>query len=160
GSKFFMRQRNVVRLHRGFGACQSSFALRYSTLPTVNLPLGNGIHILGKAGRANERYRKNNRRGNKPASAPDERRLSGRDIHGSGVKNSCYSKWICFHKGSLRGGKTDLDWLVWFLYVYDQGLCWLNIHELVLDLVQWFQGKFLIFSHFKFTAPAPGINEG
>src|SRR5438094_2933647 len=55
--------------------------------------------------------------------------------------------------------KTDLDARIWFLRIHDYGFIWLHINQLVIDLFYGFQGKFLIFSHFKLPAPAPGINE-
>src|SRR4029453_6802781 len=59
----------------------------------------------------------------------------------------------------LRRRKTDLDPRIWFLRIHDYGLVWLHIYELVIDLFYGFQGKFLIFSHFKLPASAPCINE-
>src|SRR6266516_1468367 len=47
----------------------------------------------------------------------------------------------------LWRGKTDLDRLIWLLSIDDHGLVWLHIYELIFDLLDRFQGKFLIFSH-------------
>ncbi len=60
---------------------------------------------------------------------------------------------------TLGRGKTDLDRRVWLLSVHDYGLRWLHLHELVFDLFYGLQGKFLIFSHFEFAPPSPGIDE-
>ena len=60
----------------------------------------------------------------------------------------------------LWRGKTDLDRLIWLLSIDDHGLVWLHIYELIFDLLDRFQGKFLIFSHFKFMPPAPSIDHG
>src|SRR5439155_20563421 len=58
-----------------------------------------------------------------------------------------------------RRGETDLDRRIWFLRIHDYRLCRLHFDELVFDVFHGLQGKFLIFSHFKLLAPAPGINE-
>src|SRR5437899_169140 len=59
----------------------------------------------------------------------------------------------------LRRGETDLDWRIWLLRIHDYRLGRLHIHEFVFDVFYGLQGKFLVFSYFKFLTPAPGINE-
>src|SRR5439155_9982764 len=58
-----------------------------------------------------------------------------------------------------RRGKTDLDRRIWLLRIHDYRLRRLHIDELVFDVFHGLQGKFLVFSYFKFLTPAPGINE-
>ena len=59
----------------------------------------------------------------------------------------------------LRRGETDLDWRIWFLRIHDYRLGRLHIDELVFDVFHGLQGKFLVFSYFKFPAAAPVIDE-
>src|SRR5437899_5109447 len=59
----------------------------------------------------------------------------------------------------LRSGETDLDWRIWLLRIHDYRLRRLHIDELVFDVFHGLQGKFLVFSYFKFQAPAPRVNE-
>src|SRR4029077_2346404 len=57
--------------------------------------------------------------------------------------------------------KTDVDRRIWFLRIDDHSLGRLHFDQLVCPIsLSGGDRKFLIFSHFKFPAPAPGINEG
>src|SRR4029077_9043522 len=70
----------------------------------------------------------------------------------------------CF--GSLlfaisRRGETDLDRRIWFLGIDDHSLGRLHFDQLVCPIsLSSGDRKFLIFSHLKFPASVPGINEG
>ena len=55
--------------------------------------------------------------------------------------------------------QTDFDLIVWFLRIHDHCFTRLNVHQLVLALVQRFQRKFLVFSDLKFALPAPRIDK-
>jgi hypothetical protein len=39
-------------------------------------------------------------------------------------KKQAVDGWDFSHKQSLWSGKTDLDWLIWFLCVHNHGLGW------------------------------------
>src|ERR1043166_594959 len=58
-----------------------------------------------------------------------------------------------------RSGEADLDRRAWLLRIHNHSLIRLHIHELVFNFLVWFQGKFLVLSHFKFPTSAPGIDE-
>src|SRR5437764_7381653 len=66
--KLFMRQCEILRLHRGFAAHESCFTLRYRGLPPLNFPIGDSLEILAKAAQANKALRKSDETGEKQAA--------------------------------------------------------------------------------------------
>jgi hypothetical protein len=58
-----MRQRKILRLHRGFAAREGRFALRHCDLTALNFPLGDVFYILAKTAQANNALQKSDKTG-------------------------------------------------------------------------------------------------
>ena len=63
-----MRQREILRLHRGFTTRESRFTLWYRALAPLNFPIGDSLEILTKAAQANKALRKSDETGEKQAA--------------------------------------------------------------------------------------------